>query len=798
MKKLLALFLLLSFHVSGQTITVVRDSVDKKYQLSYRYPSPTIQSRAQALKDVASWVNLRFVRKDTLANFATTSAIANLVPVSELANYATINDLNYKVDKVTGKVLSSNDYTNADKAKVNVLSGVNTGDQLLKTINGESIQGTGNITISSGGGGGVSLGTTSSTAFRGDYGQAAYAHISNNSNPHLVTAAQLGLPSSFKTINGQAITGTGDLTISGGGSGVELGSTSSTAFRGDYGQAAYNNIATTATKASKDTLSNFVGKATTETISGAKTFSAGISMNNLTVTGSFSNAGLTTLLAGKVNVDGSKVLSDNNFTSALLSKLNGLPSSLKTINGQSLSGTGDITISGGGVSLGTTNTTAFRGDYGQAAYDNIAASAAALDARIPYVTVEQFGTVSASDAAANTTLFALATATGKTIMLGKRVYKGDWVLNKQRLVGQGFSSGWGSGNEAATIIQGSVTLNNQSSAENLNVENSTTHGFLVRGFSVLLKNVAAHNNAGNGFDLTGTGSHNLNHWRLEGIASTYNTGAGVLIDNATADPNANAGTALNLDIRNNNNGLIVDRAIDNSFYGVTAEENSGIGIWLKSRAKGNRFYTPYTEVNATQEIQMDSGSDNNMIDGYRSGSNNEAVTDNGSNNTVVGKVYNVPRTRLLTVGQLQFMDYDEGRFNITKSNQNLIINTTNTSLNGKVLFQHPLGGYRTGIGFKTGGNHAVATGFAAKDAYLDFGTVAAQSTTTVDVAMSEVDSYTWTATVQPHSAVLPSGIIMQAVYKSSGYVSVRVTNTTSSGINVAAMSVWINAIQLQF
>ena len=39
----------------------------------------------------------------------------------------------------------------------------------------------------------LALGTTSSTAFRGDYGNSAYAHISRTDNPHGVTKAQVGL-----------------------------------------------------------------------------------------------------------------------------------------------------------------------------------------------------------------------------------------------------------------------------------------------------------------------------------------------------------------------------------------------------------------------------------------------------------------------------------------------------------------------------------------------------------------------------------------------------------------------------
>ena len=39
--------------------------------------------------------------------------------------------LNLKVDKVVGKVLSSNDYTSIDKLKLSNITGVNTGDQDL-------------------------------------------------------------------------------------------------------------------------------------------------------------------------------------------------------------------------------------------------------------------------------------------------------------------------------------------------------------------------------------------------------------------------------------------------------------------------------------------------------------------------------------------------------------------------------------------------------------------------------------------------------------------------------------------
>lgn len=42
-------------------------------------------------------------------------------------------------------------------------------------------------------GGGLVLGETASTAYRGDYGKAAYTHTAKTDNPHSVTASQVGL-----------------------------------------------------------------------------------------------------------------------------------------------------------------------------------------------------------------------------------------------------------------------------------------------------------------------------------------------------------------------------------------------------------------------------------------------------------------------------------------------------------------------------------------------------------------------------------------------------------------------------
>ena len=68
--------------------------------------------------------------------------------------------------------------------------------------------------LASGGGGGVALGETSTTAYRGDRGKTAYDHSQvTTGNPHGTTAADLGAATTSRTISaGTGLTGGGDLS----------------------------------------------------------------------------------------------------------------------------------------------------------------------------------------------------------------------------------------------------------------------------------------------------------------------------------------------------------------------------------------------------------------------------------------------------------------------------------------------------------------------------------------------------------------------------------------------------------
>lgn len=109
------------------------------------------------------------------------------------------SEINNKVDKVDGKSLSTNDFTTTEKNK---LAGIatNANNYVLPTASATVLGGIkvgSNLTIVNGvlsAKDGIALGTTSSTAFRGDYGNTAYTHSQKTSgNPHKVTKSDVGL-----------------------------------------------------------------------------------------------------------------------------------------------------------------------------------------------------------------------------------------------------------------------------------------------------------------------------------------------------------------------------------------------------------------------------------------------------------------------------------------------------------------------------------------------------------------------------------------------------------------------------
>ena len=110
------------------------------------------------------------------------SALATNTNLNLKANTTDVTTgLATKVDKVTGKELSSNDYTTAEKAKLAAITGANTGDQTTvsgnagtatklstpRNINGVAFDGSGDITITSTADAGTLTGTTLKSTITG-------------------------------------------------------------------------------------------------------------------------------------------------------------------------------------------------------------------------------------------------------------------------------------------------------------------------------------------------------------------------------------------------------------------------------------------------------------------------------------------------------------------------------------------------------------------------------------------------------------------------------------------------------
>lgn len=216
------------------------------------------------INDIISQLNTKIAETNTATTFANekgTYANEQGTFAQNQGNYAKdtgdtyIDILNNKVDKITGKGLSTNDYTTVDRNKVNnlpndtvtilsnkadlengklvasqlpsyvddVLNGYYRDNKFYEeeTYTTEIIGETGkiyidldtNITYRWSGidfvevSSSLALGETSSTAFRGDLGKVAYEHSQATGNPHNLTASDLGALTTVTTDN--SLTGTG-------------------------------------------------------------------------------------------------------------------------------------------------------------------------------------------------------------------------------------------------------------------------------------------------------------------------------------------------------------------------------------------------------------------------------------------------------------------------------------------------------------------------------------------------------------------------------------------------------------
>lgn len=245
-----------------------------------------------------------------------------------------------------------------------------------------------------------------------------------------------------------------------------------------------------------------------------------------------------------------------------------------------------------------------------------------------------------------------------TITITRSINLHQLGTKKVLIEGNGKMNNPGTSYNSVIIKQGDfdgVVLNHGSSMKNIAVSRDAaftdTHdGIWVAGITCSLENVYVNDQGGNGIRIgskkidVNSVSYNCNIGRFINVGSYNNAGWGIKIrdDFSTGinTSNANALMFLAPDVRENDlGGILFEKCMDNQVYSADCEVNYGeAGIKIGEETSGISIYSPYTEnPGAAQDIVLTSGSKDSVIMGYRSGINNDRITDSGTGNYVLGK-----------------------------------------------------------------------------------------------------------------------------------------------------------------
>jgi hypothetical protein len=327
-------------------------------------------------------------------------------------------------------------------------------------------------------------------------------------------------------------------------------------------------------------------------------------------------------------------------------------------------------------------------------------------------------------------------------------------------------------------------------------ESNTGHGLVLGGSRIKVKNVSVTNQGNDGINIGSIGT-NWNMWSLENIVALDNSGYGVNIDDTiNVQQNANAGTFISADLRENGlGGLGLGKTIDNVFVGVSSQLNTGYGVELREGAKGNQFFATYTEGNTVNEFILKTGADRNYIFGYRSGVNTDAIVDNGLVNFILGRsaqsLTAVPYLKN-SVAFKEMIIEDTAlngfwRFRENASDRSLEIvsdGTSSTPLtikayhnnSGKIIFN--VDELKLGLTSRV-------KGFYLTQASLNAGTVSAN--TSKEVTMTVAGCKVGDAVIATPQTALTDGIVWNAYISATDTVKIKLTNVTAGNITVGSV-----------
>lgn len=435
------------------------------------------------------------------------------------------------------------------------------------------------------------------------------------------------------------------------------------------------------------------------------------------------------------------------------------------------------------------------------------------------VNVKWFGAkgdgVTDDTAAIQAAIDAANTARGGVVFFPHGIYKitSSIVINTAKiiLIGSGYTVNSDTASRAATVIlksgnfDGIVLAVAGAGVSNLQVDGDIGNGgdgIVIKQGRIFIDNVAVTNQGNDGIRVGDDAGASCNLWRMHNIICISNRRHGVYVHDGLNPtlPDTNAGLLVGLDSRSNGgDGLCIEGSIDNLILGATCQQNTGIGVHLKANAKGHQFYGMYTELNTGGECVLDSGSDKNIIWGYRSGENADKIVNNGAGNLILGRDNQIANFPPFVKSALAFKDLIienetlSGYYEFTEdaTNRNLNILFQGSSVTPvRAIFKHNNAGKLIlqvqGLDIGENATSYPIMGHLRKEVTLDFPSIPANSTLEVSTTLTGVKLRD---TVVATPEALESGLIWNAYISAADTITLRIANVTTAAINPAAR-VW--------